>query len=46
VTEEKVAPSNPAPAPAADYVAGEVLSVNGGAMAGRMDLPLNTPKAR
>jgi NAD(P)-dependent dehydrogenase (short-subunit alcohol dehydrogenase family) len=32
--------------PAADYVTGEVLSVNGGAFAGRMYLPLNTPKAR
>jgi 3-oxoacyl-[acyl-carrier protein] reductase len=32
--------------PAADYVTGEVLSVNGGAMAGRMYLPLSTPKAR
>ena len=32
--------------PAADYVTGEVLSVNGGAFAGRMYLPLSTPKAR
>ncbi len=32
--------------PAADYVTGEVLAVNGGAMAGRMYLPLSTPKAR
>ena len=31
---------------AADYVTGEVLSVNGGAFAGRMYLPLSTPKAR
>lgn len=32
--------------PAADYVTGEVLAVNGGAFAGRAYLPLNTPKAR
>ena len=32
--------------PAADYVTGEVLSVNGGAMAGRMYLPPSSPKAR
>jgi NAD(P)-dependent dehydrogenase (short-subunit alcohol dehydrogenase family) len=32
--------------PAADYVTGEVLAVNGGAFAGRMYLPLGTPKAR
>jgi NAD(P)-dependent dehydrogenase (short-subunit alcohol dehydrogenase family) len=32
--------------PAADYVAGEVLGVNGGAFAGRAYLPLGTPKAR
>jgi NAD(P)-dependent dehydrogenase (short-subunit alcohol dehydrogenase family) len=32
--------------PAADYVTGEVLSVNGGAFAGRAYLPLGTPKAR
>ena len=32
--------------PAADYIAGEVLAVNGGAFAGRMYLPLSTPKAR
>jgi NAD(P)-dependent dehydrogenase (short-subunit alcohol dehydrogenase family) len=32
--------------PAADYVTGEVLAVNGGAFAGRMYLPLSTPKAR
>jgi NAD(P)-dependent dehydrogenase (short-subunit alcohol dehydrogenase family) len=32
--------------PAADYVTGEVLSVNGGAFAGRMYLPLSTPRAR
>ena len=31
--------------PAADYVTGEVLAVNGGAFAGRMYLPLSTPKA-
>jgi NAD(P)-dependent dehydrogenase (short-subunit alcohol dehydrogenase family) len=31
---------------AADYVTGEVLSVNGGAFAGRSYLPLGTPKAR
>jgi 3-oxoacyl-[acyl-carrier protein] reductase len=30
--------------PAADYVTGETLSVNGGAMAGRAYLPLSTPK--
>ncbi len=29
--------------PAADYVTGEVLAVNGGAFAGRMYLPLSTP---
>jgi NAD(P)-dependent dehydrogenase (short-subunit alcohol dehydrogenase family) len=28
--------------PAADYVTGEVLAVNGGAFAGRMYLPLST----
>jgi NAD(P)-dependent dehydrogenase (short-subunit alcohol dehydrogenase family) len=32
--------------PAADYVTGEVLAVNDGAFAGRMYLPLSTPKAR
>jgi len=32
--------------PAADYVTGEVLAVNGGAFAGRLYLPLSTPKAR
>ena len=32
--------------PAADYVTGEVLAVNGGAFAGRAYLPLGTPKAR
>ena len=32
--------------PAAEYVTGEVLAVNGGAFAGRAYLPLNTPKAR
>ena len=32
--------------PAADYVTGEVLAVNGGAFAGRMYLPLSTPRAR
>jgi NAD(P)-dependent dehydrogenase (short-subunit alcohol dehydrogenase family) len=32
--------------PAADYVTGEVLAVNGGAFAGRMYLPPSTPKAR
>jgi NAD(P)-dependent dehydrogenase (short-subunit alcohol dehydrogenase family) len=32
--------------PAADYVTGEVLAVNGGAFAGRMYLPLSTPKTR
>jgi len=32
--------------PAADFVTGEVLAVNGGAFAGRMYLPLSTPKAR
>ena len=32
--------------PAADYVTGEVLAVNGGAFAARMYLPLSTPKAR
>jgi NAD(P)-dependent dehydrogenase (short-subunit alcohol dehydrogenase family) len=31
--------------PAADYVTGEVLAVNGGAFAGRAYLPLSTPKA-
>ena len=31
---------------AADYVTGEVLAVDGGAFAGRMYLPLSTPKAR
>lgn len=31
---------------AADYVTGEVLAVSGGAFAGRMYLPLSTPKAR
>jgi len=31
---------------AADYVTGEVVAVNGGAFAGRMYLPLGTPKAR
>ena len=31
--------------PVADYVTGEVLTVNGGAFAGRMYLPLSTPKA-
>jgi NAD(P)-dependent dehydrogenase (short-subunit alcohol dehydrogenase family) len=31
---------------AADYVTGEVLAVNGGAVAGRMYLPLSIPKAR
>ena len=30
--------------PAADYVTGEVLAVNGGAFAGRMYLPFGTPK--
>jgi NAD(P)-dependent dehydrogenase (short-subunit alcohol dehydrogenase family) len=32
--------------PAADYVTGEVLGVNGGAFAGRAYLPLGTPAAR
>jgi 3-oxoacyl-[acyl-carrier protein] reductase len=32
--------------PAADYVTGEVLPVNGGAFAGRAYLPLGGPKAR
>jgi len=32
--------------PAADYVTGEVLSVNGGAFAGRAYLPLGSPKPR
>jgi NAD(P)-dependent dehydrogenase (short-subunit alcohol dehydrogenase family) len=32
--------------PAADYVTGEVLAVNGGAFAGRSYLPLGGPKAR
>lgn len=32
--------------PAADYVTGEVLAVNGGAFAGRAYLPLNKPKPR
>jgi NAD(P)-dependent dehydrogenase (short-subunit alcohol dehydrogenase family) len=32
--------------PAADYVTGEVLAVNGGAFAGRAYLPLGGPKAR
>ena len=32
--------------PYADYVTGEVLGVNGGAMAGRSHLPLSTPAAR
>jgi len=32
--------------PAADYVTGEVLPVNGGAFAGRSYLPLGSPKAR
>jgi len=32
--------------PAADYVTGEVLAVNGGAFAGRMYLPLGSPRAR
>ncbi len=32
--------------PAADYVTGEVLAVNGGAFAGRAYLPLGTPQAR
>jgi NAD(P)-dependent dehydrogenase (short-subunit alcohol dehydrogenase family) len=32
--------------PAADYVTGEVLAVNGGAFAGRAYLPLNKPAAR
>jgi 7-alpha-hydroxysteroid dehydrogenase len=32
--------------PAADYVTGEVFSVNGGPLAGRIYLPLSTPKAR
>jgi NAD(P)-dependent dehydrogenase (short-subunit alcohol dehydrogenase family) len=32
--------------PAADYVTGEVLAVNGGAFAGRMYLPQGSPRAR
>ena len=32
--------------PYADYVTGETLSVNGGAMAGRAYLPLSTPRPR
>ena len=32
--------------PAADYVTGELLSVQDGAMGGRMYLPLSTLKAR
>jgi 3-oxoacyl-[acyl-carrier protein] reductase len=32
--------------PFADYVTGETLSVNGGAMAGRAYLPLSTPRPR
>jgi NAD(P)-dependent dehydrogenase (short-subunit alcohol dehydrogenase family) len=32
--------------PAADYVTGEVLAVNGGAFAGRAYLPLNQSAAR
>jgi 3-oxoacyl-[acyl-carrier protein] reductase len=32
--------------PAADYVTGEVLGVNGGAFAGRAYLPLGGPQAR
>ena len=32
--------------PFADYVTGETLSVNGGAMAGRAYLPLSTPRSR
>ncbi len=32
--------------PAAEYVTGEVLAVNGGAFAGRAYLPLNKPKPR
>ena len=32
--------------PYADYVTGEVLSVNGGASAGRAYLPLSTPRLR
>jgi NAD(P)-dependent dehydrogenase (short-subunit alcohol dehydrogenase family) len=32
--------------PAADYVTGEVLAVNGGAFAGRAYLPLGGPKER
>jgi NAD(P)-dependent dehydrogenase (short-subunit alcohol dehydrogenase family) len=31
--------------PAAEYVTGEVLAVNGGAFAGRSYLPLGGPKA-
>jgi len=46
-TPADIAPAAPFLAsPAADYVTGEVLSVNGGAMAGRMHLSLSTPKAR
>jgi 3-oxoacyl-[acyl-carrier protein] reductase len=32
--------------PAADYITGEVVAVNGGAFAGRAYLPLNKPRAR
>ena len=32
--------------PAADYVTGEVLAVNGGAFGGRAYLPLGGPKTR
>jgi NAD(P)-dependent dehydrogenase (short-subunit alcohol dehydrogenase family) len=32
--------------PAADYVTGEVLAVNGGAFAGRAYLPFNEPATR